>query len=176
MVATVLLSMMILTILSTLIGAYRVAAKARYNDHARYIVKSMADQFLTMQPTSDPSGNPYPIFSQMANTGYGLTWTNADGTVATGGTNPGSAPASIPVILGDNTGASVTAQVSRSVWLLVVTPNSGSLGDTTITSYNASAGTMLRGDFTITYNYPPGNATANQRTLTQTISVVRAIP
>src|SRR5271170_5673612 len=51
MVATVLLSMMILGILQVLIGSYRLAAKARYNDHARYIIKSFADQFLTEQST-----------------------------------------------------------------------------------------------------------------------------
>ena len=49
MVATILLSMIILGILQVLIGSYRVAAKARYNDHARYIIKSFADQFLTQQ-------------------------------------------------------------------------------------------------------------------------------
>ena len=37
MVATVLLSMMILGILQVLVGSYRLSAKARYNDHARYI-------------------------------------------------------------------------------------------------------------------------------------------
>jgi prepilin-type N-terminal cleavage/methylation domain-containing protein len=167
MVATVLLSMIILSILSALIGAYRVAAKARYNDHARYIIKSMADQFLTMQPTQDLAGNPYPVFSQMTGTGYGLTWTNPDGSVVTGAVGS----ASIPVLMGDNTGAVITAQVSRSVWLLVATPpGNANLGQTTLVPYNASAGQMLRGDFTISYSFqgtpvPP-----------LTMSVVRAVP
>src|SRR6202453_509844 len=62
MVATVLLSMIILGILAVLIGSYRVAAKARYNDHARYVVKSFADQFLTQQ-SSDTNGTILPLFT-----------------------------------------------------------------------------------------------------------------
>src|SRR5580692_10747370 len=108
MVATVLLSMIILGILQVLIGSYRVAAKARYNDHARYIVKSMADQFLTQQPfdnngatltlfqpTVDSGGNLIPL-------GTGLTWTNSDGSPGTLSTD--SLGLYFYVKLGDNSG------------------------------------------------------------------------
>ena len=61
MVATVLLSMIILGILAVLIGSYRVAAKARYADQARYVIKSFADQFLTQQPL-DSNGNTLTLF------------------------------------------------------------------------------------------------------------------
>src|SRR5271157_3575139 len=75
MIATVLLSMIILSILAVLIGSYRVAAKARYNDHARYVVKSLADQFLTQQ-TTDGFGNTLALFQDTTPTGTGLTWTD----------------------------------------------------------------------------------------------------
>jgi prepilin-type N-terminal cleavage/methylation domain-containing protein len=87
MVATTLLTMVGLGILSVLVGAYRVAAKARYRDQARYVIKSFADQFLTQQP-ADLSGNTYTLFQvttdsngNSAPVGTGITWTNSDGTL-----------------------------------------------------------------------------------------------
>jgi type II secretory pathway pseudopilin PulG len=171
MVATVLLSMIILGILSVLIGSYRVAAKARYNDHARYIIKSLSDQFLTQQ-TTDTSGNtltmfqvtvdpnPGPNFGNQTPLGTGITWTNSDNS--TGYMTAGSY--GYQVLLGDNTGAPITATVTRSVWYLY-----DSNGQTTLLTQNKTAGYMLEGDFTITYPLFGG-------TQTQTISNVRAVP
>jgi prepilin-type N-terminal cleavage/methylation domain-containing protein len=176
MVATVLLSTIILVILSTLIGAYRVAAKARYNDHARYIVKSFADQFLTQQST-DATGRILPLFIATGSTGYGLTWTNSDGSVSNGGTAlpvPSVVPANITVKLGDNTGAAASATVTRSVWYLYTVGGSSTLGTPTSSPQNGAGGYVLRGDFTISYQFPPNSP--DSRTLTQTISAVRSIP
>jgi hypothetical protein len=166
MVATVLLSMIILGILAVLIGAYRVAAKARYNDHARYIIKSFADQFLTQQ-TTDANGNILPLFMPTSATGYGLSWTNSDGSTSSGGTVQATAPVSIPVLLGDNTGAPLTAQVSRTVWYLYTTGGAGQVGQPTALPQNGSAGYMLRADFTISYSFlggqiPPITITADR--------------
>ena len=166
MVATVLLSMIILGILAVLIGSYRVAAKARYNDHARYVIKSFADQFLTQQ-TTDANGNVLPLFMPTSATGYGLSWTNSDGSVSSGGNVQASAPASIAVLLGDNTGAPLTAQVSRTVWYLYTTGGSGVVGQPTSIPQTGSAGYILRADFTISYNFlggaiPPITMTATR--------------
>lgn len=111
MVATVLLSMIIISILAVLIGSYRVAAKARYNDHARYVVKSLADQFLTQQ-TTDTFGNTLALFDITSATGAGMSWTNSDGSP---GIQTGQG---LMVLLGDNTGAPVQAYVNRTVWAL----------------------------------------------------------
>lgn len=176
MVATVLLSMIIVVILSTLIGAYRVAAKARYNDHARYVVKSFADQFLTQQST-DSSGNILPLFIPTSATGYGLSWTNSDGSTSNGGTSlpvPSNPPASITVLLGDNTGAPAQATVTRSVWYLYTTGSAGTLGTPTSVPQNGAGGYVLRGDFTISYTFPPNSPYG--KILTQTVSAVRSIP
>jgi type II secretory pathway pseudopilin PulG len=128
LVATVLLSMVILGVLAVLIGSYRVAAKARYNDQARYVIKSFADQFLTQQST-DGSGNILPMFAiTYAASGYGLTWTNADGTTSTGA----SSDTYIPVLLGQNTGGTIKADVSRSVNYLYT--SGGNMGYGTISS------------------------------------------
>jgi prepilin-type N-terminal cleavage/methylation domain-containing protein len=171
MVATVLLSMIILGILSVLIGSYRVAAKARFNDHARYVIKSLSDQFLTQQ-TTDTSGNTLtmfqttvdpnagPNFGNQTPLGTGVSWTNSDGS--TGTLTAGSY--GYNVLLGDNTGAPVTATVTRSVWYLY-----DSTGQPTLLSQNKSAGYMLEGDFTITYP-------VFGRTQSQTITNVRAVP
>jgi type II secretory pathway pseudopilin PulG len=166
MVATVLLSMIILGILAVLIGSYRVAAKARYNDHARYVIKSFADQFLTQQ-TTDANGNILPLFMPTSQTGFGLSWTNSDGSVSSGGSVQATAPASIPVLLGDNTGAPLTAQVSRTVWYMYTTGGAGVIGQPTSIPQTGSAGYILRADFTISYNFlggaiPPITITANR--------------
>jgi prepilin-type N-terminal cleavage/methylation domain-containing protein len=166
MVATVLLSMVILGILAVLIGSYRVAAKARYNDHARYIVKSLADQFLTQDSIDPQTGETITMFVPTSGTGLGLSWTTtaADGTqtVATG------TAAGLQVALSDTatTGdAPVIAKVMRSVWY--VDPASGNVSLNPIPN---SAGAMLRGDFTVSYQFmgatlPP-----------QTVSAIRATP
>jgi Tfp pilus assembly protein PilV len=164
MVATVLLSMIILGILAVLIGSYRVAAKSRYNDHARYVVKSLADQFLT-QDSKDSSGNIVTLFVPSSATGLGLTWTTTGSTgiqTVTQGLSTG-----LPVALSDTatTGeAPIMASVTRSVWY--VDPASGNVSLTPIPS---SAGTLLRGDFTATYQFMGG-------TLTQTVTAIRSTP
>jgi prepilin-type N-terminal cleavage/methylation domain-containing protein len=172
MVATVLLSFIILSILSAMIGAYRIAAKARYNDHARYIIKSFADQFLTQQ-TTDTSGNTLPLFLSTSQTAYGLSWTNYDGTTSSGGNSQSTAPAQMPVLLGDNTGAPVTAYVSRTVWYLYTAGSQA--GQVTSVPQNGSAGYVMRADFTITYD-----ASAEQYVGLPlhplTLTVIRAIP
>jgi len=160
MIATVLLSMIILSILAVLIGSYRVAAKARYNDHARYVVKSLADQFLTQQ-TTDGFGNTLPLFQDTTPTGTGLTWTDLNGTQVTGDAG------GLAVILGENTGAPITANVTRTVWYVYA--SGANAGQVTSVPQNGSAGYMLRGDFTITYPFM-GN------TLSQTVSAIRSVP
>jgi len=165
MIATVLLSMIILSILAVLIGSYRVAAKARYNDHARYVVKSLADQFLTQQ-TLDSTGTLIPLFGIAGPTGIGMTWTNYDGSLGT------QQPQGLQVILGGDTGAPINAYVTRTVWGIFAT--GGSQGQTVGTAQNASAGYMLRGDFTISYAFPPGSS--QSVTYTHTVSAVRSCP
>lgn len=166
MVATVLLSMIILGILAVLIGSYRIAARARYNDHARYVIKSFADQFLT-QDTTDTNGLTIPFFVPTAATGYSLSWTNSDGSVTVGG----SGSPSIPILLGDNTGAPITANLSRQV-SYYYTSGAG-IGTSTLLAQNASAGYILQGTFKITYAFPPG---PQAQTLTQTLVVSRSVP
>jgi len=165
MMATVLLSMIILSILAVLIGSYRIAAKARYNDHARYVVKSLADQFLTQQ-TVDTFGNTLTLFQDTTPTGAGMTWTNYDGSpgVQTG--------LGLQVILGDNTGAPINAYVNRTVWYVFA--SGANAGQVTSVPQNGSAGYLLRGDFSITYSYPPNSPQAV--TYSQTVSAIRSVP
>ena len=165
MVATVLLSMMILGILQVLIGSYRLGAKARYNDHARYIIKSLADQFLT-EKSADSSGATLPFFAPTSQTGVNLSWTvtapNGTQTTLTGTTMP----AGLQVPLSDTTTGEipVMATVSYQVWSL--NPLTGNPAPPATTA----AGELLRADFTVTY-------TVGQHTVPpQTISVVRSTP
>jgi Tfp pilus assembly protein PilV len=168
MVATVLLSMIIISILAVLIGSYRVAAKARYNDHARYVVKSLADQFLTQQTFDTTNNSTFTLFVPNGSSpdGSGMTWTNYDGSL---GTQVGN---SMQVLLGGDTGATIPAYVTRAVWYLYASGSSA--GQTTMAAQNGSAGYLLRGDFTIQYTFPPGSSQAAN--YTQTVSVVRSCP
>jgi len=174
MVATVLLSMIILGILQVLIGSYRVAAKARYRDHGRYVIKSMADQFLTQQPF-DNNGNTLTLFQPTVDAGgnlhplgTGMTWTNSDGSAGT--VSNDSLGQYFYVLLGDNSGAPIQATVTRTVQYLYPYPS----GQPTLDTQNAPPGYMLQGVFTITFPFP---ANANPpTTLSQSITVVRSIP
>jgi type II secretory pathway pseudopilin PulG len=169
MVATVLLSMIILSILAVLIGSYRVAAKARYNDHARYVVKSIADQFLTQQMTDSTTGATFTLFVPNGTSGpdgTGMSWTNYDGSL---GFNTAQG---MHVLLGGDTGAPIDAYVTRTVWWLFA--SGGSMGTPTMTPQNGSAGYLIRGDFTITYTWPEQSSQA--ATYTQTVSAVRSYP
>jgi type II secretory pathway pseudopilin PulG len=167
MVATVLLTMIILGILQVLIGSYRVAAKARYADHARYVIKSLADQFMK-QYNKDPSGATLPLFTVTLDTsnnivplGSGMAWTNTDGTpgfISTDGTV-------FYVLLGDNSGAPITASVSREVCFLDPTT-----GNRLTTLGSGADGVVMEGDFSITYQY------LGVQVPMQTITAVRAIP
>jgi prepilin-type N-terminal cleavage/methylation domain-containing protein len=168
MVATTLLTMVGIGLLSVFIGAYRVAAKARYRDHARYIIKSFADQFLTQQtsdsqtgvtytifvPTVDASGNSVPL-------GTGLSWTNTDNT--TGTLSNDAIGATYTVLIGDNTGTPIQATVTR--WVRYVQGD----GTANLITNQTSAGSLLEGDFVITYPYLG-------QTVSQKIVALRANP
>jgi type II secretory pathway pseudopilin PulG len=171
MVATTLLTMVGLGILSVLVGAYRVAAKARYRDQARYVIKSLADQFLTQQP-ADLSGNTYTLFQvttdssgNSAPLGTGLSWTNSDGS----GCQMDPSGLFIPVQLASNSGITtnglngITAKVTRKVSYVA------SDGSATLIYSPQPAGNLLEGDFTITYPYLG-------QTISETISATRAFP
>jgi type II secretory pathway pseudopilin PulG len=168
MVATILLTMIILGILQVLIGSYRVAAKARYADHARYVIKSLADQFMTQYNKDNTTGATLPLFTVTLDTsnnivplGSGLAWTNTDGTpgvISTDGTV-------FYVLLGDNSGAPITASVSREVCYLDPTT-----GNRMTSMANLADGVVMEGDFSITYQY------LGVQVPVQTITAVRAIP
>jgi hypothetical protein len=173
MVASALLVMVGFGILSVMIGAYRVAAKARYRDHARYVIKSMADQFLTQTPyDANNSGSIYPLFvvtvDQGGNAmplGTGLSWTNTDGSPGKLSTDP--LGQYFYVLIGDNTGTPIQATVTRSVSYLYT--SGPGIGSDTLLSQTASAGYLIEGNFTITYPYLG-------QTVKQSVIAVRAIP
>ena len=164
MVATVLLSMMVLGILQVLVGSYRLSAKARYNDHARYIIKSFADQFLTEKST-DSTGATLPFYNPTSQTGVGLSWTVTapDGSQST--VTGTTLPTGLQVPLSDSTTGEkpIVGTVSYQVWTLDPTTGLPAAPQST------AAGSLLRADFTVTY--PMGG-----RTISQTVSVVRATP
>jgi prepilin-type N-terminal cleavage/methylation domain-containing protein len=171
MVATVLLVMIFLAILQVLVGSYRVAAKARYNDHARYIIKSFADQFLTQQST-DTAGSTLPLFTPTSQTGLGLTWT-ATAPNGTQTTYPIASPYNngVPIASGLQVPLSDSSTGEAPIWASVSFAVSylDQNGNPTLTPNTTAAGSLLVGIFTVTYPY-------SGRTISQSISAVRATP
>ena len=160
MVSSVVLAMVMVGILATFIASYRIAAKSRYRDHARYVIKSLGDQFLTQAP-QDSAGNTYTMFQTTTSpTGTGLVWQPPTGA-QTVGTSTG-----LTIQLGDNTGAPISATVTRNVSYL------SSSGAAVGSVQNYSAGYLLSCDLSISYNYPATNGTQ----ITETLSLVRSVP
>ncbi len=156
MIAMLVLALVSMSILSGLILAYRTAANTRYRDHARYVLKSIGDQFLTRQ--AENAGVFNPLFKvTTAPTGEGLVWQGVIGTSA-------NAASGLNVNLGETTGAVISdAVVTREVRLL------NSTGDVDSVGMASSAGILLRGKFKITYTF-------NNVPYEQTLSLVRRVP
>lgn len=171
MVATVLLSLIAVSLLSVLINAYRVGAKARYRDHARYVIKSFAEQFMT-QITTDSSQNGaiYTMFQPTVNSvtgdampkGTGMSWTNSDGSAGIVSTD--AQQSYFTVMLADTSGTPIPAQVTRAVAYLYPTT-----GVTTLVNQNSAGGSLLQGTFSISYAYLG-------TTQTDSIIAIRATP
>jgi len=155
-IATLVLGLVSVSILSGLVLAYRTAANTRYRDHARYVLKSIGDQFLTRQ--AENAGVFNPLFKVTTGpTGEGLVWQGLVGTSA-------NAASGLKVTLGETTGALITdALVTREVRLL------NSTGDVDSVGIASSAGILLRGKFKITYTF-------NNVPYEQTLSLVRRVP
>jgi Tfp pilus assembly protein PilV len=153
MVGTVLFLIAALGIFSGLIYAYRLAAETRYRDNARYILKSLGDEFL-VQKSEDDTGEIKTMFEPTENaTGLGLLWQGSEGEES-----------GLIVTLGASTGAPISnALVTREVTYLELdgTPSSSPPSST--------GGILVRGNFRIAYSY------AN-RNYSQQLSVVRRIP
>lgn len=153
MVGTVLFLMAALGIFSGLLYSYRLAAETRHRDQARYILKSLGDEFL-IQKSEDSLGTLKPIFTPTENaTGTGLLWQGVPGEEA-----------GLTVTLASTTGAPISdALVTREVTYLALD------GTPSASAPSSTGGVLVRGDFRIAYSY------AN-RNYSQQLSVVRRIP
>lgn len=153
MVGTVLFLMAALGIFSGLIYSYRLAAETRHRDQARYILKSLGDEFL-IQKSEDTGGTLKPIFVPTETaTGTGLLWQGVPGDEA-----------GLTVTLASTTGAPISnALVTRQVTYLALD------GTPSASAPSSTGGVLVRGDFRIAYSY------AN-RNYSQELSVVRRIP
>lgn len=153
MVGTVLFLIAALGIFSGLIYAYRLAAETRYRDNARFILKSLGDEFL-VQKSEDETGDIKTMFVPTESaTGLGLLWQGTEGEEA-----------GLTVTLGANTGAPIAdALVTREVTYLELD------GMPSLTPASSTGGIIVRGNFRIAYSY------AN-RNYSQQLSVVRRIP
>jgi Tfp pilus assembly protein PilV len=153
LLSSVILLMLIAGILTGLLYSYRLSAQTRYRDHARFVLKSLGDEFLVQQ-AEDSSGTLRPLFTpSVGPTGTGLTW---QGTAGDAG--------GLTVTLGTSTGSLITnAVVTRYVTFL------SSSGAAASSPPASTAGLLLRGDFRINYSH-------NGRPMEQSLSLVRRVP
>lgn len=159
-VAGALLAVTFLGIFGGLFYAYRTAAEVRYRDSARFVIKSLGDQFLVM-PAQTTTGGFKTFWSTTTSpTGIGLSWADSDGLPSPHGTGNASG---LIVHLGESTGTPIEATVTRDVRYL------NASGQVVSSIASSSAGYLLRGDFTITYQL-------KGKTYSQTLSLVRAWP
>jgi len=158
MIATLVLAFLVLSIFTGLIFSYRLSAHTRYRDHARYVLKSVGDEFLTRQ-AEDASGTLKPLFALTTSpTGRGVSWRGVYGDSMP---NPN---AGLKVTLGTSTGAVIDdALLTRNVTYLSDT------GTVSLTAPASSAGVLLRGDFKIRYVF-------NKVPVEQSVSLVRRVP
>lgn len=160
MIAVVVLSLTMLGILGGLFFSYKTAAGVRYHDNAHVILKSFGDQFLVL-PAQTSTGGFKPMWATTtAPTGVGLSWEDFDGVSTTTVTGTSSG---LSVHLGANTGAPITAVITREVRYL------NAAGQIVTSIASSSAGYLLLGEFVITYSY-------KGRPQSQTLSLVRAWP
>jgi len=153
MLSSVILLFLVIAVFSGLMYSYRLSAHTRYRDHARFVLKSIGDEFL-VQKAEETDGSLKPLFTPtVAATGQGLAWQGSSGTTD-----------GLAVTLGTSTGALITnAVVTRDVTYL---SNSGTAASSPPAS---TAGLLLRGNFRISYSY-------NGKALEQTVSLVRRVP
>jgi Tfp pilus assembly protein PilV len=153
MVGTVLFLIAALGIFSGIIYAYRLAAETRYRDNARYILKSLGDEFLVQKSEDDLGGIKTMFAPTESATGLGLLWQGNEGEES-----------GLTVTLGANTGAPIAnALVTREVTYLELD------GMPSMAPASSTGGILVRGNFQIAYSY------AN-RNYSQQLSVVRRIP
>lgn len=140
--------------LGGVIQAYKVSALARYRDAARFVVKSLSDEFMIVT-AQEATGAPRPLFEDTgdAYTGVGLTWNGVTGTAD-----------GLPVTLVPSSGRPISALVTRKVRFV------GSTGSDASAATETSAGFLVRAEFKITYSV----LTKPQPPLA--INVVRSIP
>jgi Tfp pilus assembly protein PilV len=158
MVSGGILAITLLGILGALFYAYNTAAAVRYHDNARFILKSVSDQFMVM-PAQTTTGAWNPLWTNTGTTatGVGMSWQDFNGTAVV--TSTGTATG-LSVTLGGTSGNPLIATVTRKVNYL------DSSGHVVSTITPTSAGYLLQGDFTITYTF-------KGQVLSQTQSLVR---
>lgn len=169
MVSVAVLTMTFVAIFAGLFYSYNTSARVRYHDSARFVLKSIGDQFLVMPAQTGDVLNPmWSTTGIGTKTGVGLRWDGGGTVPAVAGlpNDPGNADG-LAVILGAITGTPITATVKREVNYLSY---SGSTKGQTVTSVaRSSAGYLLQGDFTITYTY-------KGKLESQTLHLVRSSP
>jgi Prokaryotic N-terminal methylation motif len=181
MVATFIFTLTMVGIYASVMKAYQFSEISRYRDEARSILLSFVDQFERLQATDDIGGvalrRPLFVTSIGGPTGTGLNWPELSDDVA--GTAPVKTHLSVTLRGDGKTG--IPAKVTRYVMPMRVTANDDDgvkndgiglnpVTNPTTASYSTSAGYLLLGVFSITYELPSG------KSYTQRLSAVRHVP
>jgi prepilin-type N-terminal cleavage/methylation domain-containing protein len=181
MIATILLTILMVGFLMVLVQSYRLTAETRIRNEVRYALRSMADQFSlnsipsTVTPTNlDSSNPPTPLFKiSSVPTGEGLSWrkdlnifsvkpATSLSEVYINGTSSG-----LIVAMGSASGAPVNVTFTRKVQR--VSSSTRLPVNPAASAAKEGAGFLLRADFSAQF-------TILGRPLTQSITVLRSVP
>lgn len=155
MIAAFVVTLSSLGILAMLTQAHRVNQEIRYRDAARAMLVSFSDQFIRLAISNDDGAGGVvakEIFTVRPGiTGEGLSWAGVNGT-STG----------LPVKLGDVSSGQIDAVITRQIRFI-----DEATGEEDGSNATTAAGFMLKGTFTITYQY-------NGRSFTETYNLARS--
>lgn len=159
MVATFIFTLVMLGVYAALIKSQQLIALTRYQDNARAVLLSFADQFTRLQTTEDGTNLTRVLFTPTTaeqGTGTDLSWGSVNAQTSSTGTE------NLVINLGGTANA-VPATVTRIV--KQISPTTGA----DQTSPYTAAGYLLRGTFTISYSI-------SGKSYNQSLTVVRAVP
>ena len=178
MVATVIFAMTMVGVYACVLKAYQFSQITRYRDEARSVLLSFVDQFERLQISEDGLRRPFFVNTGGGATGFALNWP-ALSNDKSGSITVNNAP--LTVTLHGDGQHTITAKVTRYVAPMRITDYDGDgLKDDGIildpetnrstSTYSTSAGYLLMGVFTISYDLPSG------KHYSQRLSAVRAVP
>lgn len=177
MVATVIFAATMIGVYACVVKAYQFSQITRYRDEARSVLLSFVDQFERLKTTEDGKRRPFFVNTSDGPRGTALNWPN----LSNGPSGSGTRKDFLEITLHGDGEHTIPARVTRYVAPMRITDfegdgvkDDGIILDPNLnrvtSAYSTSAGYLLMGVFTISYELPSG------KHYSQRLAAVRAVP